>query len=37
MDKAHDYYEEMHAELERLKEEWGVVTTEGEDEGSGGV
>lgn len=37
LDKAHDYYEEMHADLERLKKEGGVVTTEGEDEGSGGV
>jgi cellobiose-specific phosphotransferase system component IIA len=30
LDKAHNYYEEVHAELERLKEDWGVVTTEGE-------
>lgn len=37
LDKAHDYYEETHAKLERLKKEWEVVTTEGEDEGSGGV
>lgn len=35
--KAHIYYEETHAEMERLKEEWGEAVTEGEDEGSGGV
>lgn len=37
LDKAHDYYKETHAELEGLREEWGVVTTEEDDEGSGGV
>ena len=30
LDKAHNYYEETHAEFERQKEDWGVVTTEEE-------
>lgn len=30
LNKAHICYEETHAELERLKEDWGVVTTEEE-------
>ena len=37
LDKAHNYYEETHAELERLKEEWGMAVTEEDDEGFGGV
>lgn len=32
LDKAHNYYEDTHAEMERLKEEWGEAVTEGEDE-----
>lgn len=32
LDKAHDYYEETHAELERLKDEWGAEVTKEEDE-----
>ena len=37
LNKAHICYEETHAELERLKEEWGMAVTEEDDEGFGGV